>query len=519
MPFDPIIKSVFFVLTIVLFSLAFVIFYRASHLKGQRLAAGILVSFGLVYFFELILYMNPNNHGVSSHFWLVGMALMFGFSLTLHYIYFLISKHTIIKSKSYPYIFYVYFIIYVSMIGPFEILTGFSENTIQNGWFSEGRHSLPLYMYIILPIIIFQILYFLAIGMKYAPSNKRKKLYKTYFYGVLGSLFLSLLAITLLSSQIISTEIFVLISCIPLVLTIGIENYHYSPGFAKHYNKIIQISPIALIVLNRDFKIVEYNIRASQLFKVERYEPIHEYLETEENMKEILTFLTELQRQGELSDYKVTLRFQDEMHLSLVASILELDDEYYYYIMLRDITNEYNQEKKNYYLAYHDSLTTLYNRTYFTNYVVEKFKSLKETEISAVVLSDLNFFKKINDTYGHQIGDEVLIHTANILAATITKPNIVARLGGDEFIIYFDRIESEMFITEQIALIRNTFQHTPFQKGDLVLEVIPSFGYAIGRNDMNYEKIYHKADIEMYKDKRKIKAERKNNEIELTVSK
>src|SRR5690606_3529770 len=110
------------------------------------------------------------------------------------------------------------------------------------------------------------------------------------------------------------------------------------------------------------------------------------------------------------------------------------------------------------------------------------------------------------------IGDEVLIHTANILASKITEPNIVARLGGDEFIIYFDRIESEMFITEQISLIRNTFQHTPFQKDDIVLEVIPSFGYSIGSNDMNYEKIYHKADIEMYKDKRKIKANRKNKE-------
>lgn len=514
MSLDLLIKSVLLIVAIVLFVLAVIIFKKAYHLKGQRFASAILFCFGIAYLFEVVMYFFPVEYSFIFNFWVVGVAVLCGLSLILHYIYYLIGKHALIKTRLAPELFYLYFFIYIFIIGPVEIINKNWDYIMKNGWYVKEDITYSLYIYVIIPIVIIQVLYYLIIGMKYAPSARRKKLYRIYFYGGLGTIIMSFISILLLSSHLIPPEVFLLVSFIPLTLTIGMENYHYSPGFAKHYDKIIEISPVALIVLNRDFQIVEFNKRATQLFKIVKYEPIHQYLETEENMGEMVRFLAELQKNDELTDYTVSLSFNDEVtHLSVFASILELDDEYYYYIMLRDITNEYKQEQRNYYLAYHDTLTSLYNRTYFTQYVSDRLSKLGENEKGAVVLSDLNFFKQINDTYGHRIGDEVLVHTSNLITQNVTSPNVVARLGGDEFIIYFDRVPSESFVKEQICELRKLFQQNPFRKGSVVIDVIPSFGYSVGNAQSHYDQLYHHADIEMYKDKREIKRKEKMRKL------
>lgn len=350
----------------------------------------------------------------------------------------------------------------------------------------------------------------LAKGLKYAPSDRRKRLYKSYLFGGIGTILMSFVSIGLMRGDTFLPDIAILISFMPLLMIMGIENYLYSPGFAKHYNKIIELSPIALIVLNRDFEIVEINTRAKQWFEMEKYDPLLEKLQTEENIYEVMRFLTDLQTSKEVDDYRIKLIFEKEIYFSINASIVELEDEYYYYIMLRDITNEYVQEQRNFYLAYRDTLTSLYNRTYFASYVIEKLKNFSATKKGAIILSDLNFFKKINDTYGHHVGDEVLIHTGKLISSKISEPNIVARLGGDEFIVYLDDIECEEKLQKEIEQIRQLFKTTPFVKDEIEIEVIPSFGYAIITEGLHYEELYQMADDAMYKDKRRIKAQYAN---------
>lgn len=180
--------------------------------------------------------------------------------------------------------------------------------------------------------------------------------------------------------------------------------------------------------------------------------------------------------------------------------------------ILHDITESIKyeetllQQSKQYeYLAHHDILTGLYNRTYFEEEVKKKLVQCKEKE-SALMLCDLNFFKEINDEYGHLTGDNVLVFVANCLRKYIPNPSILARLGGDEFIVFFEQIESKEKLIKQINEMRLVFQKNFYKQDNIEIEVVPSMGIAFVKEDgLHYDHLYHICDKRMYKDKKYIK--------------
>jgi diguanylate cyclase (GGDEF)-like protein len=93
------------------------------------------------------------------------------------------------------------------------------------------------------------------------------------------------------------------------------------------------------------------------------------------------------------------------------------------------------QNARLYYQATHDSLTGLANRNLLYNVFDFAANKTKSTHTSiAIMLFDLDYFKKINDTLGHLVGDKVLVHISNLISTCIGKENLAARLGGDEFV-------------------------------------------------------------------------------------
>lgn len=107
---------------------------------------------------------------------------------------------------------------------------------------------------------------------------------------------------------------------------------------------------------------------------------------------------------------------------------------------LREI--EESQAKADY-LAYHDALTGLYNRVSFEEYLSHALAIAKRNEqLIAVCFIDLDRFKVINDTLGHDIGDQVLITVANRLKKTLRESDFISRWGGDEFVVILENVAS-----------------------------------------------------------------------------
>ena len=98
-----------------------------------------------------------------------------------------------------------------------------------------------------------------------------------------------------------------------------------------------------------------------------------------------------------------------------------------------DITERKKSEEKIKYISLHDSLTGLYNRN-FLDEEISRFDKGRHLPIS-IIMADLNGLKLVNDTYGHSVGDEMLIAAGNILNNTCRQEDIIARWGGDEFVI------------------------------------------------------------------------------------
>ncbi|MDB1125085.1 tetratricopeptide repeat-containing diguanylate cyclase [Vibrio algarum] len=94
--------------------------------------------------------------------------------------------------------------------------------------------------------------------------------------------------------------------------------------------------------------------------------------------------------------------------------------------------------KKNYeldYLAMHDSLTGCYNRRAFFSYLQKQFEAGQLGQPCTIILADLDSFKKVNDQFGHGVGDAVLCGVADILERNFTEQDCIARIGGEEFCI------------------------------------------------------------------------------------
>jgi diguanylate cyclase (GGDEF)-like protein len=105
-------------------------------------------------------------------------------------------------------------------------------------------------------------------------------------------------------------------------------------------------------------------------------------------------------------------------------------------VLLYSSDTSYKLIQENYYQAQHDALTGLYNRRYFSDYIDQVINRLEYSKKFAyLLLIDLDHFKTINDTLGHDIGDKVLKEVARRISVYCNDEFVVARLGGDEFII------------------------------------------------------------------------------------
>ncbi|MBQ0721347.1 MAG: ammonium transporter [Gammaproteobacteria bacterium] len=173
-----------------------------------------------------------------------------------------------------------------------------------------------------------------------------------------------------------------------------------------------------------------------------------------------------------------------------------------YALHIRDITQQIKLQNRLKSLAYSDSLTGLYNRTYFMNNLEKRIRFHQKTAGNVVLMFlDLDQFKKINDTMGHKIGDELLCEIANRLSMLTRDVDLVARWGGDEFVIVMSgAINSDSGVNKAQEILQ--IMRQPVNLGDQQLTVLSSIGIALSENgQIDADHLLQHADLAMYKAK------------------
>lgn len=170
--------------------------------------------------------------------------------------------------------------------------------------------------------------------------------------------------------------------------------------------------------------------------------------------------------------------------------------------IVRDITEQHKSAEIIRRHAYYDTLTFLPNRFLALDRLSQMISEAeRDSEKTAILFLDLDDFKKVNDTLGHEIGDKLLIESANRLTQIVRKKDTVGRLGGDEFIILLRGLNEDndaLTITENLL---NSFRD-PFKIDGRELMVTLSIGIAIyPDNGICESDLLRHADIAMYQAK------------------
>lgn len=161
------------------------------------------------------------------------------------------------------------------------------------------------------------------------------------------------------------------------------------------------------------------------------------------------------------------------------------------------ITERVRLEKQAENWAIHDELTGLYNRNYLK---VKGAEQLKGAIMPiTIIMGDCNYLKRVNDAYGHEYGDLLLKRVGRVIRENLPPESVALRMGGDEFLIACSHFSAE----EAEQLIERLHGELARQSDDrLKLDV--AFGYhTVTEGPFDYTAVYHAADRDMYRNKRK----------------
>jgi len=164
----------------------------------------------------------------------------------------------------------------------------------------------------------------------------------------------------------------------------------------------------------------------------------------------------------------------------------------YFAVLVTDITDTKRQQDNILYLSFHDQLTGLYNRRFFEEELLrlDNSRNLPLT----IVMGDVNGLKLVNDSFGHAVGDELLIKVSHALRKASRVDDIIARHGGDEFILILPKTDSE-----EAGRIINRFKYFLSQEKSSTIDISVSFGTQTKQSvDESIHLIIKKTEDDMY---------------------
>lgn len=279
----------------------------------------------------------------------------------------------------------------------------------------------------------------------------------------------------------------------------------------ERFRALADSAPDAIVSADRDGKIVTWNKAAQTIFGFDRSDmigtPIRDLLDIQgaQTLIDFIAHAGTKKTGAPLSGpQEISVRHKDESWVEVEMSLSSwvTSEGAFFTAFFRDLSQRRETEEQIRFLAHHDSLTRLPNRTLFRDRLHQALAISKRTRSKvALMLLDLDNFKVINDSLGHGIGDELLKEVAARLVAQERETDTVARLGGDEFALILPQIrraEDAIIIAERII----DRIAAPYSLEGNAVQVGTSIGITIFPEDgTDVETMIGNADMAMYQAK------------------
>ena len=195
-------------------------------------------------------------------------------------------------------------------------------------------------------------------------------------------------------------------------------------------------------------------------------------------------------------DHKIKINYLGNIFYFSVSVSLIFKRTTLYSIVLSDITTQETYQQELLCLSIKDPLTNIYNRHFFNQKIEEEIlRAQRYKSEFALIMLDIDFFKKINDLHGHDVGDTVLIEYTKFISEMLRKTDFFCRIGGEEFII----ILPQTSLSEAHKLAEKLRYKVEMAKK--VLPISMSFGVTKYQEDDTILSIFKRADKALYKAK------------------
>lgn len=273
------------------------------------------------------------------------------------------------------------------------------------------------------------------------------------------------------------------------------------------FQALIDVMPLPVFIVNRDHQVVLLNDASCEFFGYSREVVLstdtHELVSAEE-LEVFHAVDNHVFETGELSENEETVTDASGRTHTVITRKrrVRLNDVAYIVATVTDVTAYREAEAHNHYLAFHDVLTGLPNRSLLNERVGQALLRLQRAaEPCSMLYIDLDRFKEVNDTHGHQAGDALIQMFASRLSSIVRASDTVSRLGGDEFaVLLTDRGEQSDVDKVCQRILDAAAEPFDLERGQAFVNA--SVGVAEAAADMSAVELQRRADVALYQAKR-----------------
>ena len=274
----------------------------------------------------------------------------------------------------------------------------------------------------------------------------------------------------------------------------------------ERFRLMIEGAPFPIVVCGlEEYSILYCNQLAASFFNVSQEEAmLLKITDFYVVQKERLKLFAELRKKGKVLGRELRLKNREGQIFWVIASAVKMEwfGNPVVMVAINDISARKKMEEELQRLATTDTLTGILNRRqFFVLGEQEVERSRRYSRELALLLYDIDHFKQVNDTFGHQAGDIVLQELAKLVHAQLRKNDLEGRVGGEEFAILLP----ETSISEAVVLaerIREIIESVAINIGETSLHITASFGVAsVEEADVSLDSVYKRADSALYEAK------------------